>query len=85
MKFSCKVKNTSDFTVNILNAEITKNNYFCSIGNCLEDEPTFPYSPNTSYDIGLYIYVNNKFTNKDEIEKELNHLNIKFITIKQPE
>ena len=74
VKVKYKFTNNNDFSVCIFNEKVVKNDDFYLIESCIDLEPTYDISSNSSLDIDVYVYVNkgiSKTENMIEILKNI--------------
>jgi len=82
VKVTYKFTNNNDFSVTYKNVRTLKNDDFYIPPENLDIEPTYPIASGQSLDIDAYIYVNKDLTDKSELEKKLNALNVEAIAYK---
>lgn len=78
LKVTYKISNKNDFSILVYNNQEIKNEDFYLVENCIDLEPTYAISPNSTLDVDVYVYINNDLTNENDILNKLNDLNINF-------
>lgn len=78
LKVTYKISNKNDFSIKVLNNQVIKNKDFYLVENCIDLEPTYAISPNSSLDVDVYVYINKDLTNENDILNKLYELNIDF-------
>ncbi len=78
LKVTYNILNKNDFSIKVFNSNVIKNNDFYLVEDCIDLEPTYAISSNSSLDVDVYVYINNDLTDKDDILNKLYDLNIDF-------
>ena len=66
-KMHCVIKNKAKFPVAYISAERLKNkSVYCADG-ALDYEPTYPLTPDSTYECDLYVYVSEKLSDEEAI------------------
>lgn len=78
LKVTYKISNKNDFSIRVFNNQVIKNKDFYLVENCIDLEPTYAISPNSSLDVDVYVYINKDLTNENDILNKLNELDIDF-------